>query len=259
MQPTFLPWAGYLRMMSVADRFVFLDDVQLSRQSWQTRNRILVRDHVQWVMVPFRHVGLAQTIAETEIVESARWRRKIGRTLRQCYANHPFAADLNSLISFLEQGTQLHLADVNIALISYCAMQLNIEVRSVRSGGLGLKAIQRSNRLAEACRLLGCDTYLSPGGAADYINKDGLHRFGDIRVEHTAYSPPGYFQKGATTFIPNLSIVDVIANLGWKGTAHYVRAPWNPEPNAKRRLKSPEMKLDMGVRSSARISQAYPK
>ena len=36
MQPTFLPWAGYFRLAVNVDSFVFLDDAQLSRQSWQT-------------------------------------------------------------------------------------------------------------------------------------------------------------------------------------------------------------------------------
>ena len=41
MQPTFLPWLGYFSLIKSVDKFVFLDDVQFDRRSWQQRNYIL--------------------------------------------------------------------------------------------------------------------------------------------------------------------------------------------------------------------------
>ncbi|MEM7600815.1 MAG: WbqC family protein, partial [Verrucomicrobiota bacterium] len=35
-QPTFLPWMGYFNLIAQADIFVFLDDVQYEKQSWQS-------------------------------------------------------------------------------------------------------------------------------------------------------------------------------------------------------------------------------
>ena len=40
MQPTFLPWLGYFDLMDQVDTFIFLDNVQFEKQSWQQRNRI---------------------------------------------------------------------------------------------------------------------------------------------------------------------------------------------------------------------------
>ena len=37
-QPTFFPWLGYFDLISQADQFVILDDVDFSYQSWQHRN-----------------------------------------------------------------------------------------------------------------------------------------------------------------------------------------------------------------------------
>lgn len=42
MQPTFLSWPGFFELLDIADIFVFLDDFQLSRQSWSQRNRMFV-------------------------------------------------------------------------------------------------------------------------------------------------------------------------------------------------------------------------
>ena len=38
MQPFFIPWLGYYELIDSVDCFILLDDVELSKQSWQTRN-----------------------------------------------------------------------------------------------------------------------------------------------------------------------------------------------------------------------------
>ena len=39
-QPHFLPWAGYFWMLKKTDEFIFLDNVQFDKRSWQQRNYI---------------------------------------------------------------------------------------------------------------------------------------------------------------------------------------------------------------------------
>ena len=38
MQPTFLPYVGFFALMDYVDEFVFLDNVQFDKRSWQQRN-----------------------------------------------------------------------------------------------------------------------------------------------------------------------------------------------------------------------------
>ena len=52
MQPTFLPWTGYVALMDHVDEFVFLDHVQFDKRSWQQRNRIKTANGPQWLTVP---------------------------------------------------------------------------------------------------------------------------------------------------------------------------------------------------------------
>ena len=40
MQPTYIPWLGYFDLMDSVDQFIFYDDVQLEKGSWQLRNQI---------------------------------------------------------------------------------------------------------------------------------------------------------------------------------------------------------------------------
>lgn len=230
-QPTFLPWAGYFKLMFEVDNFVFLDDVQLSRQSWQTRNRILTGHDVRWVSVPVRHEALDQTIHATQIVEDRRWRSKICSQLRQGYARHPFSAHLESLLGLLEQTTPTSLAELNIGLIEVCTRHLAIATPCSRTSALPLGQTDRTKRLVEICGHFGCDTYVSPPGSADYLAEDGFQEQTDIALEFTDYHPPHYLQKGGGDFVSHLSIVDVVANLGWSGAAEYIRGPWPDLPS----------------------------
>ena len=52
MQPTYLPWAGYFGLMMLSDYFVFLDDVQFERRSWQQRNYIKNKKDIINLTVP---------------------------------------------------------------------------------------------------------------------------------------------------------------------------------------------------------------
>ena len=55
MQPAYLPWMGYIDMIDQADLFVLLDTVEVSKQSWQTRNRVVNQaGKVQWLQSAFR-------------------------------------------------------------------------------------------------------------------------------------------------------------------------------------------------------------
>ena len=52
MQPIFLPWVGYFKMIKNNDLFIFLDDVQFEKKSYQKRNKILVSKKEKLVAVP---------------------------------------------------------------------------------------------------------------------------------------------------------------------------------------------------------------
>ena len=51
-QPNYLPWLGYFAKISEADEFVFLDDVQYSKNSYTNRVKVLHADKPRWLTVP---------------------------------------------------------------------------------------------------------------------------------------------------------------------------------------------------------------
>jgi len=68
MQPTYLPWIGYFDLISKSDIFVFLDDVQFSRRSWQQRNRILLDGKETMLTIPIQNKGKREQLIKDVLV-----------------------------------------------------------------------------------------------------------------------------------------------------------------------------------------------
>ena len=67
MQPTYLPWIGYFDLIIQADIFVFLTDVQFSKQGWQVKNKIKSKESEIMLTVPIKKVPLTTLINKIEI------------------------------------------------------------------------------------------------------------------------------------------------------------------------------------------------
>lgn len=221
MQPTYMPWAGYLNLIAQADVFVFLDDVQFEKQSWQNRNRVLVSGAAHWLTVPVLRQHLSDKIHMIAVDDAQPWRRKHVELLRGSYARHPHRADMLALAEGILDPANTRLCDLNIFVIRAIASALGLERRFVRSSTLGIGG-QRSQRLVEICRHLDCDQYLSPNGAREYLAQDGDFDASGVQLVFQDFGAREYEQKGAPAFVSHLSILDVVANLGLQGARRYV-------------------------------------
>jgi len=225
MQPTFFPWAGYFNLISSADRFVFLDDVQLEKQSWQTRNRILLHGNPSWITVPVVHQKLEQTIGGVEVSDRHNWRSKLMRTLSQGYARHPHRGEILEVAGIVESLETSLLADINMAIIQAISEKLGIRTSFSRSSELKLGG-ERSDRLIGICEHFECENYLSSVGSSEYLAEDHFAEKTSIHLKFQKYDPVPYSQPKAEEFVSHLSILDVVACLGWENASQYVRGEY---------------------------------
>lgn len=223
MQPTFFPWAGYFNLISQADEFVFLDNVQLEKQSWQTRNRILADGQVSFIIAPIENQGLEQSIAETRLHQPRRHFAKFAKRLGQAYGHHPHGREmLERLLPMLLDPPAL-LGEFNSGLIRKIAAWLELPASFSDASRIDAPGT-RSERLVAICRARHCRRYLSPPGSRDYLMADRFSELSDIELAFQDYHPASYRQSGNRgPFVSHLSIIDVVANLGWEQAALYVR------------------------------------
>lgn len=222
MQPAYLPWAGYFHLMTQVKHFIFLDDVEFSKASWQSRNRINHFGEVQWISLPVRHVN-KQKINEVAVRYDARWPKKHIQQLQSVYGKAPFFADLKPVLECIKGMDVNSLSEVNVRIIRELAQLLEVECAFHLSS-----AIEAPNERSE--RLLGLITafrgtsYFSPQGSKEYLESDGVLSEANISVVYQDYSPCKYLQYKSDQWHSSMSIVDVIANIGLKATKKYIRS-----------------------------------
>lgn len=215
MQPTFLPWVGYFDLLEQVDEFVFLDNVQFEKQSWQQRNRILGSSGLEWITVPVHTKGrFGQKICDVEI-KTTDFPAKQLRTISYHYAKAPYFNaywdELQGILRGVEDSPSL--AKLNMSLVRWLSkwFQLNTSFRLASEmqpeGG-------RSERLVAMINALGATHYISPLGAAVYLQQDE-HVFSDAGIDilFQNYAPSPYKQLHSG-FVPGACALDILFNEG---------------------------------------------
>lgn len=226
MQPTYLPWSGYFNLISLVDVFVFLDDAQYVKQEWINRNRIIVNGREHFLTVPVCHDRLSQKINEVQIQDKRLWRKDHCLTIKNVYARLHID-QLEEVLNIITNTDIKMLCELNIKIIIEFCKILNCSPKFLRSSELGILG-KRTERLVKICETLGCDEYISPIGAKQYIEEDGHFSVSVSRVKLTFqnFTPVPYPQRRVPTFISHLSIVDVLAHLGKEDAKKYVRGEY---------------------------------
>ena len=231
MQPTYLPWSGYFNLIARVDVFVFLDDVQFQRRSWQIRNRILLNGKEHLLTIPTCKVEREARLSDIRIDQTIEWRNKHWKTLQAAYAKAPHGESLLDLLSSAFKGEAIGgLCDFNLELISRLKDHLGIDTQLVRASSLNCLG-KRSEHLLNICQALQCNHYLSPAGSQEYLQVDGFSQQHDVALEMQRFDPAPYSQHRSGEFVSHLSVVDVLANLGQTATRDYIQSHCDPAPD----------------------------
>jgi hypothetical protein len=221
MQPSYLPWAGYFNLISEADVFVFLDDAQLQKNSWHNRNRLLVNHLPHWITVPVKRATLKQKINNSMLADDKNWKQKHIKLLKHTYAKHSYFCDILELCNMLDQGNFDNLADLNIQLIKWFLQKLDLTSKLYLSSELAIEG-KRTERIIGILEKLEAKTYLSPQGAGEYLDLDDFINQTKIKLSYQEFKPPKYKQYRHDDYQSHLSIVDVVANIGWDEAKQYI-------------------------------------
>lgn len=222
MQPTYLPWYGYFNLISLVDIFIFLDDVQYEKSSWQNRNRILINQQPHFLTVPVLNKGMNQKINEVEIDDRKNWRKKHSISIQNNYGRCKHIESLSPVIDIICDKEINKLCELNIKIIRLISKLLDLSPNFLISSELGIEG-KRSEKIIKICQYVGCNEYISPIGAKEYIIKDGLFSNSTIKLNFQEFIPTPYPQRNCSKFTSHLSIIDLVANIGWSDASKYIR------------------------------------
>lgn len=212
-QPTYLPWIGYFAMMDKADTFVFYDDVQLSVQSWQQRNRIKTGNGVQWLTIPIvREQG--QRICDVAINYNTDWRKDHWETIKQAYSKAPYFKLYAPYIEEIYRVKWFLLSDYTVYIVRIMAMLLDIKMPSTYTSSAIFTTGSKTDRLISLLKNIGATEYVSGLAAKKYIEPEKFDKAG-IDLKWFDYEHPVYPQI-RDGFVAYLSAIDLLFNTGDK-------------------------------------------
>ena len=213
MQPTYIPWLGYFALMDQVDTFVYLDSVQFDKRSWQQRNRIKNQNGVQLLTIPVISKGLrAQTIKEVQIDKTSNFAAKHIRSISMSYSKTPYFNEYKDDFFSILKNDYKYLSDLTINIILFIKDLLGIKCKFEKSSLMNIEG-KKAGLLANICKYLSADTYISPVGSETYLEKSTEFLEKDIKIKYNDYIHPMYNQPYGN-FISHLSIIDLLFNEG---------------------------------------------
>lgn len=171
MQPYFIPYTGYFRLLSRADTFVIYDCVQYQRRGWLHRNKLLNhKDKPQWLTLPLEKGPQSILIKDLMLIENSK--QEISNRLNQ----FPLKTVKHALkCEVLERmvPTTLEVVDYICSLLKYFAEYLDISWNVIKSSSLGLPDhLRGADRIIEIVKRLDGTHYLNASGGHNLYNME---------------------------------------------------------------------------------------
>jgi hypothetical protein len=216
-QPNYFPWLGYFHKIALADVFVFLDDVQYSKNSYTNRVQLLCNGKPKWLTIPVSF-SFGEPITKVQAAK-ADWLGDHSERLTAYYSHAPhFAAVWPLIHEMLKTTPPDNLAAINSHLVKAIAAKLNLPCTFVSSSDLGITDARGDDRLIEIVSAIARGgTYLFGRGGANYQDEQKYREAG-IDTRGSAFQHPEYPQ-GDHDFVPGLSVTDALFQLGWEGVS----------------------------------------
>lgn len=211
IQSNFLPWKGYFDIIHDVDAFVFLEDVQYTKNDWRNRNRIKTSSGIQWLTVPVLG-SIHQTIAETRIDYTNRWEAKHQRAIQLNYAKAPYYNSYRDEILSVYGKSPETISVLNISAIRVISRLLDIDTAFFNS--MEIPAIgKRNEKIIEICHHLGATEYISGPRGKNYLDEEKFRKEG-IALTYKSYEGYPEYPQLWGEFSHHVSIIDLIFNCG---------------------------------------------
>lgn len=141
-QPGYMQNIGFFKKIVFSDIFVFLDDTQFSKDSFDNRNKIKTRSNTQWISVPLKRPVFGKKLNQVIISYNTNWAKSHSDLIYQNYKDTPyFSSYWDEIKKILEQKSTL-LIDLDLNLISHFLKILQISTKTIKSSQLKITETQ---------------------------------------------------------------------------------------------------------------------
>ena len=216
MQPYFIPYLGYWQLMAEVDVFVVYDDVQFVKQSWMTRNRLMIANEPSWVSLPVKKTSHQSTINSISLSSELLpifW-KKTRRTILTNYAKADELEELMRWVGVLESLSfkYSNLSDFLFNQLVWINNELELGTSLMRSSKMSVsRDLSRVERLVAFGRDVKSRSYVNSPGGVDLYKEEQFAQYG---FELSFFQPRlKSYGPSSVEYVPGLSILDCVAHM----------------------------------------------
>jgi hypothetical protein len=210
-QPYYLAYPGFFHKLSLGDIFVIMDDAQYDKR-FTNRNRIITNNDWMWITVPINKKHKFHLNMEVEINNEINWKELHWKKILHSYKNAPFFKKYQNFFENIYKKNWDLLFELDFEIIKKIIEWLEIKVEIIRESELNIKT-SSTQRLIDVCKKVDGDIYISGIGGKNYLDEK-LFESNNLKLEYQDYLHPIYPQRMSQEFIPDLSIIDMMFNIG---------------------------------------------
>lgn len=206
MQPYFFPYIGYFQLIHAVDVFVIYDDVNFMKQSWITRNRILLNNEAFMINLIVEGASSFKKINQiNRIVKNRKWLK----TIQQSYRKAPFFSTVYPLIDEISKNEETCISKFLMMSLLKIAKYLDINTKFKLSSEIQKDdKLKGQDRVIAICSELNSTNYVNAIGGQDLYLKKEFYENG-IELNFIETNSIIYKQYD-NQFVPWLSIIDVL-------------------------------------------------
>jgi hypothetical protein len=212
LQSNYIPWKGYFDLIASVDIFVFLDNVQYTKNDWRNRNILLNKNGPFWLTIPLAKESVKKKIDQVELPQT-RWRADHSKSITETYKKSPFFHEIeNYLKKWFSCDNSLSLSQFNQNIIRDICDFLQIKTEIIDSKRFH-PCNDKIERIFKILNELGANCYISGPSALNYLRPHiNLFKQRNISLRIKQYGPYCPYPHYYHTFQHNVSIVDLLAN-----------------------------------------------
>jgi len=210
-QANYLPYSGFFQKLSMADTFVIQDDVQFDER-FSHRNKIISSTGWTWLTIPIKKELQSLPMIDVTINNEINWQRLHWKKITSSYNKTKFFHLYKDYFEKVYTKKWDNLFELNFELIKKIIEWLDIKIEIIKESELNIIGTA-TERLVKVCNTINADTYISGISGKDYLDESQFNKH-KIDLIYQNYSSIKYSQHLSKEFIPNLSIIDLLANVG---------------------------------------------
>ena len=210
-QANYFPYPGFFHKINQADVFVIQDDIKFVNKT-TNRNKIISSSGYTWINISIKKGHKSLPIMDVTINNEIPWGKINFKKICAGYNKAKFFHLYKDYFENLYTKEWNSIFDLNFETIKQVLSWLDIKVEIVIESELHVSG-QPTERLVKVCKKLGADTYISGIGGKRYLDEKSFEK-NKIILKYQNYNPIRYPQRMSKSFIPNLSILDLLANVG---------------------------------------------